>query len=120
MPANLLNYLDRYSKEHNPSKNLSVVESFKTLREKISECEELQTFVSSNHDKELTDIAVQDIEAVSNDIQHIVDSVRDELGGLSQLDLNIALCPCISQVPGVFCPDEDLCDSVLLSAEREV
>ena len=60
------------------------MENYKALKVKLSECEELQTFVNNSEDKELRDIAVLDIEDVTKDIEKIVDSVRDELGPLSQ------------------------------------
>jgi len=97
MPVHLLNYLDKYTTEHNPNKNVSVVENYKALKRKISECEELQTFVRSSQDKELTDLAVQDIEDVSNEIQHIVDSVRDELVPGERYDAENAM---LEVVPG--------------------
>ena len=84
MPVNFLNYLEKYTQEHNSSKSPSIVENYKALKEKLSECEELQTFVNSSEDKELRDMAVLDIEEVSKDIEQIVDTVRDELGKLSQ------------------------------------
>ena len=80
MPVNFLNYLEKYTEEHNPRKNPSIVQNYKALKEKLSECEELQTFVNNSEDKELRDIAVLDIEDVSKDIEQIVDAVRDELG----------------------------------------
>ena len=83
MPVNFLNFLEKYSLEHNPSKSPSIVENYKVLKEKLSECEELQSFVDNSEDKELRDIAVLDIEDVNKDIEQIVDSVRDELGWLS-------------------------------------
>ena len=85
MPTNLLTFLERITADHNPSKSLSVVESYKVLKEKISEHEELQTFINTTQDKELKELAVLDIEEVSTDIDNIVESVRDELGGLSQV-----------------------------------
>ena len=84
MPVNFMNYLEKYTEEHNPSKSPSIVENYKALKRKLSECEELQTFVNNSEDKELRDIAALDIEDVSKDIEQIVDSVRDELGWLSQ------------------------------------
>ena len=83
MPVNFLNYLEKYTQEHNPRKSPSIVENYKSLKEKLSECEELQTFVSNSEDKELREIAELDIEDVYRDIEQIVDSVRDELGWLS-------------------------------------
>jgi len=79
MPVNFLNYLEKYTQEHNPRKSPSIVENYKSLKEKLSECEELQTFVSNSEDKELREIAELDIEDVYRDIEQIVDSVRDEL-----------------------------------------
>ena len=111
MPVNLLNYLERYSKEHNVGKNISVVENYSALKVKISEHEELQTFVNNSQDQELKDIALLDIEDVNIDIEQIVETVRDVLGGLSQHDRNI--------VSAVSLHD-DICDSVLLSAGREI
>ena len=84
MPVNFMNYLEKYTEEHNPNKSPSIVENYKALKRKLSECEELQTFVNNSEDKELRDIAALDIEDVSKDIEQIVDSVRDELGWLSQ------------------------------------
>ena len=78
-----MNYLEKYTEEHNPNKSPSIVENYKALKEKLSECEELQSFVNNSEDKELRDIAMLDIEDVSKDIEQIVDSVRDELGWLS-------------------------------------
>ena len=83
MPVNFMNYLEKYTEEHNPNKSPSIVENYKALKRKLSECEELQTFVNNSEDKELRDIAALDIEDVSKDIEQIVDSVRDELGWLS-------------------------------------
>ena len=95
MPVNFLNYLEKYTQEHNPRKSPSIVENYKALKEKLSECEELQTFVSNSEDKELREIAELDIEDVYRDIEQIVDSVRDELGRLSCHNLTISpsLCP---------------------------
>ena len=59
------------------------MENYKALKAKLSECEELQTFVNNSEDKELRDIAALDIEDVTRDIEQIVDSVRDELGWLA-------------------------------------
>ena len=83
MPVNFMNYLEKYMEEHNPSKSPSIVENYKALKRKLSECEELQTFVNNSEDKELRDIAALDIEDVTRDIEQIVDSVRDELGWLA-------------------------------------
>ena len=84
MPVNFMNYLEKYTEEHNPSKSPSIVENYKALKRKLSECEELQTFVNNSEDKELRDMAVLDIEEVNKEIEQIVDTVRDELGKLSQ------------------------------------
>ena len=111
MPVNLLTYLEKYSEGHNPGRNVSVVENYTALKAKISEHEELQTFVNNSQDQELKDIALLDIEDVRTDIEQMVESVRDVLGKLSQSDRNTG--------PG-FSLDDDICDSFLLSAGREV
>ena len=61
MPVNFMNYLEKYTEEHNPNKSPSIVENYKALKRKLSECEELQTFVNNSEDKELRDVAALDI-----------------------------------------------------------
>ena len=117
MPVNFLNYLEKYTLEHNPSKNPSIVENYKALKAKLSECEELQTFVNNSEDKELRDIAALDIEDVTKDIEQIVDSVRDELGWLA---VTTSFC----QAPLIFStammPVMIIVTAACLSSWREV
>ena len=111
-PVNFLNYLEKYTEEHNPNKSPSIVENYKALKAKLSECEELQTFVNNSEDKELRDIAALDIEDVTRDIEQIVDSVRDELGWLA-VTSSFCQAPLISLLQYCYDARDDYCDSSL-------
>ena len=72
--------MNKTSQEYNADKNPVVEESFKVIKNKIEEYEELKSFISVGDDKELVEIAENDLKTISTNIDDEVDIIRNELG----------------------------------------
>ena len=63
LPPNLTSFLDDYSREYKNNQNATVIESYKSIKSKVSEYEELISFIDTSTDKELVEIAELDWES---------------------------------------------------------
>ena len=79
LPSNLTKFLDEYSQEYKQNQNPTVIESYKSIKSKVSEYEELKSFIDSSRDRELVEIAEFDLESISELIVQEVAVIKDEL-----------------------------------------
>ena len=80
LPPNFMNFMNKTSQEYSADKNPVVEESFKVIKDKIKEYEELKSFIAVGDDKELVEIAEHDLKNISTDIDNEVEAIRNELG----------------------------------------
>jgi len=95
LPPNFVPYLDKYSEEYENQGN-AVVNSFKLLKSKLGEHEELGTMVKSA-DKELSEMAAADLEVIEDHIEELFEEITDLLVPSEEHDKENAL---IEVVPG--------------------
>ena len=79
LPPNLTSFLDDYSQEYKKNQNTTVIESYKSIKSKVSEYEELRSFMGTSTDKELVEIAELDLESISEFIDNEVNVIKEEL-----------------------------------------
>ena len=79
LPPNLTSFLDDYSREYKNNQNATVIESSKSIKSKVSEYEELRSFLDTSTDKELVEIAELDLESISEFIDNEVNVIKEEL-----------------------------------------
>ena len=79
LPPNLTSFLDDYSREYKNNQNATVIESYKSIKSKVSEYEELRSFLDTSTDKELVEIAELDLESISEFIDNEVNVIKEEL-----------------------------------------
>ena len=79
LPPNLTSFLDDYSQEYKNNQNTAVIESYKSIKSKIAEYEELRSFIDTSTDKELVEIAEIDLESISENIDNEVNVIKQEL-----------------------------------------
>jgi len=79
LPPNLTSFLDDYSQEYKKNQNTTVIESYKSIKSKVSEYEELRSFIGTSTDKELVEIAELDLESISEFIDNEVNVIKEEL-----------------------------------------
>ena len=79
LPPNLTSFLDDYSREYKNNQNATVIESYKSIKSKVSEYEELRSFIDTSTDKELVEIAELDMESISEFIDNEVNVIKEEL-----------------------------------------
>ena len=79
LPSNLTKFLDDYTQEYKQNQNPTVIESYKSIKSKVSEYEELKSFIDSSRDRELVEIAELDLESISELIAQEVAVIKDEL-----------------------------------------
>ena len=79
LPPNLTSFLDDYSQEYKNNQNTAVIESYKSIKSKIAEYEELRSFIDASTDKELVEIAEIDLESISENIDNEVNVIKEEL-----------------------------------------
>ena len=75
-----MNHMNKMTQEYSDDKNPVVEESFKVIKNKIEEYEELKSFIAVADDKELVEIAENDLLNISENIDSEVDVIRNELG----------------------------------------
>ena len=75
-----MNHMNKMTQEYSDDKNPVVEESFKVIKNKIEEYEELKSFIAVADDKELVEIAENDLLQISENIDSEVDVIRNELG----------------------------------------
>ena len=85
LPPNFMNHMNKMTQEYSDDKNPVVEESFKVIKNKIEEYEELKSFIAVADDKELVEIAENDLLNISENIDSEVDVIRNELGLSNEL-----------------------------------
>jgi len=79
LPVNFINYMDQYVKDFSEDKNETVVNSYNSIKAKVKEYEELESFKATAEDVELKDIASSDLVNITDFIDEEVNIIRDEL-----------------------------------------
>ena len=79
LPINFINYMDQYVNDFSEDKNETVVNSYNSIKAKVKEYEELESFKATAEDVELKDIASSDLVNITDFIDEEVNIIRDEL-----------------------------------------
>ena len=79
LPPKFTSFLDEYSKGYKNQQNSTVIESYKSIKNKVGEYEELKTFIETSTDKELVEIAELDLITISECIENEVNVIKEEL-----------------------------------------
>jgi len=95
LPPNFVTYLDKYSQEYG-NQDSHVTLSYSLLKSKLAEHDELGGLLKSD-DKELSDMASADMDAVEDDIEELVEEISELLVPPEEHDEENAL---IEVVPG--------------------
>ena len=97
LPPKFTTFLDHYSQDYKNNQNSTVVESYKSIKNKVVEYEELRSFIETSTDKELIEIAELDLNSISEYIDKEANAIKEELIVPEKYDTDNAI---MEVVPG--------------------